>query len=125
MSFHVPEASRWVRAPVGYGSSSADGNNGVFRLPSPAPGWLLLVVASDQEGWEHASVHAARQTGKATMRTPSWDEMCFIKDTFWDAGDVVMQLHPTRQEYVNEHPHTLHLWRPIGQTIPLPPRAMV
>jgi len=35
--------------------------------------------------------------------------------------DVVMQLHPARSDYVNNHNFCLHLWRPQGQTIPTPP----
>lgn len=122
MAFHVPEASRWLDAPEGYYSSSSDGNNGVFRMPSPEPGWLLLIIASDQLGWEHVSVHARRNN---QMRTPTWREMAFLKATFWDDEDVVMQLHPARSEYVNVHPFTLHLWRPIETTIPVPPKDMV
>lgn len=60
-----------------------------------------------------------------TMRTPTWKEMVYIKDLCWDGEDVVMQLHPRKSEYVNNHPHTLHLWRPIGQEIPTPPSIFV
>lgn len=58
-------------------------------------------------------------------RTPTWDEMCFIKDQFWDAEDVVMQLHPAKSQYVNIHPNALHLWRPVGAEIPTPPAYLV
>jgi hypothetical protein len=52
--------------------------------------------------------------------------MCFIKDTFWDGEDCVMQLHPPRSEYVNNHPYCLHLWRPTdGRVIPQPPSIFV
>jgi hypothetical protein len=51
--------------------------------------------------------------------------MVFIKGLFWDDDDVVMQLHPKRSEYVNQHPHTLHLWRPMTATIPTPPASLV
>lgn len=33
--------------------------------------------------------------------------------------------HPPRAEAVNNHPHCLHLWRPIDEAIPRPPMAMV
>lgn len=51
--------------------------------------------------------------------------MCFIKDLFWDEDDTVIQFHPPRSEYVNCHPHCLHLWRPIGIEIATPPKWMV
>ena len=100
-----------------------DGNNGAFHLDSPQSGWRLTIIASDGEGWEHVSIHAYRNRGKhpAQWRTPSWNEMCFVKDQFWDGEDVVMQLHPRRSTYVNVHPNTLHLWRPTEATIPTPP----
>jgi hypothetical protein len=51
--------------------------------------------------------------------------MCFIKDLFWDAEDVVIQYHPAKSEYVNMHENTLHLWRPVGKEIPTPPKELV
>lgn len=121
--FHVPEQSRDLVHPL-LGSTSADGNNGAFHLESPESGWRLAVIASDGEGWEHVSLHAYRNEGRQ-LRTPTWREMCFAKDTFWDGEDEVIQFHPKRSEYVNLHPHTLHLWRPIGVTIPTPPSTLV
>jgi hypothetical protein len=122
--FHVPEAARWTTAPGPWGSTAADGCNGAFRLPSPEPGWLLAVIASDGDDWEHVSVHAFRHEGEQ-QRTPTWKEMAFIKRTFWDAEDVVMQLFPKEADYVNLHPFTLHWWRPIRHEIPTPPPELV
>jgi hypothetical protein len=51
--------------------------------------------------------------------------MCRAKDEFWGPEDEVVQYHPKRSEYVNCHPHVLHLWRPIGAALPLPPSYMV
>ena len=104
------------------GSSAADGNNGCFTIESPEPGWVLIIIASDQGSWEHVSVHASNHH---RVRTPSWKEMCFVKDLFWTEEEVVMQLHPAKSEYVDVHKNTLHLWRPIGQDIPLPPPRFV
>ena len=36
------------------------------------------------------------------------------KALFWDEDDCVIQYHPPRSEYVNNHQNCLHLWRPIG-----------
>ena len=126
MSFHVPEPAR-IRTGVMGSDSAACGNNGAFLLPSCEPGWMLLVIASDDSdpvaaGWEHVSVSARARNGTRT-RTPNWAEMCQVKDLFWDDEDVVMQLHPRRSVYVNNHPNVLHLWQ--RQPIPEPPPELV
>lgn len=130
MSFHVPEKSRNTWHPI-LGTTAADGNNGAFELDSPEHGWRLTLICSDgsdadapeARGWEHVSVHARRANGQ--MRTPNWREMSFVKDLCWDGEDVVMQLHPKKSEYVNNHPHVLHLWRPTHVEIPTPPSLLV
>lgn len=131
--FHVPE--RWRMRSGPEGTDTTAGNNGVFAFASVEPGWLLYIIASDGLGWQHASVHAYRpgKTVKTVMgrerqtqlRTPTWREMCQVKDVCWDLEDVVMQLHPRRSEYVNQHPHVLHLWKPSGESIPEPPAMLV
>jgi len=135
MSFHVPELARILDGPMG--SSRNAGAYGAFDVESCEPGWRLAVVATDgcdmdgpseALGWEHVSVHAFRGSldkRVKQMRTPTWLEMCLIKDLFWDGEDVVMQLHPRRSEYVNQHPHVLHLWRPTHVTIPTPASVLV
>ncbi len=129
MSFHVPELARITDHPH-IGTTSADGHNGAFDIESPEPGWRLALICSDgtdlsaAEKWEHVSVHAYRKAGRQ-MRTPNWREMSYVKDLCWDGEDVVMQLHPKKSEYVNNHPHVLHLWRPINAVIPTPPPLFV
>lgn len=118
---HVPEKARILDHPD-LGSSIEFGNNGAFHLPSCENGWTLFIICSDQDDWEHVSVHARKGV---IIRTPSWKEMCFIKDLFWDSEDIIIQYHPKKSEYVNLHPGTLHLWRPIKQEIPTPPKYMV
>jgi len=125
--FHAPETARNMTHPK-LGTTSRDGNNGMFLVESPEPGWRLAIICSDGEGWEHVSVHAfkdSRREFKVQMRTPTWKEMCAVKDLFWDGEDEVVQFHPKRSEYVNVHPHTLHLWRPIGVSFPTPPSILV
>jgi hypothetical protein len=119
--FHVPEYAR-DRTHPRLGSDASYGNNGAFFLESPEPGWRLMLICSDGEGWEHVSVHAFR--GRLE-RTPKWIEMVFVKSLCWDDDDVVIQFHPRAAEYVNDHPHTLHLWRPIHAVIPTPDRVLV
>jgi hypothetical protein len=126
MSFHVPDTGRNTDHPQ-LGTNPGD-PYGAFDVASPEPGWRLTLICfdgrdvGDLSGWEHVSVHAFRGAQK---RTPTWREMCWVKDLCWEADEVVMQLHPARADYVNIHPHVLHLWRPIDGTIPLPPKIMV
>lgn len=113
--FKVPEQYR-VKHPFG----SGDATNGAFLIPAGAKRNLgLAVIASDGEGWEHVSVSTA-------MRCPTWEEMCFVKNLFWDEEDMVMQYHPPKSLYVNVHPYCLHMWRPTnGAVVPVPPEWMV
>jgi hypothetical protein len=48
-----------------------------------------------------------------------------IKDIFWDEDDCVIQYHPPKEDYIDNHKFCLHLWRPIGVEIPRPPKIMV
>lgn len=118
MSFRVPEKYRITSGLLA--SSPCFGNNGAFKIPilDNAVSRVVRVIASDQEGWEHVSVSLPNST-------PSWRVMCQIKDIFWGAEDCVVQYHPSREEYVNFHPHCLHLWRPVGVDFPTPPSYMV
>lgn len=117
MAFKVPEKYRLKTGVMA--SSSLDGNNGVFLINSFAKAKAAFtVIASDGAGWEHVSVSLPH-------RAPTWDEMCFIKNLFWSENDCVIQYHPPKSEYVNNHKFCLHLWRPVNQPIVMPPSIMV
>jgi len=116
--FHVPEKFR-VRTGI-MGSDITFGNNGAFEVSIVLNKCKqkLFVIASDQVGWEHVSV-------SRTDRCPLWDEMCAIKDLFWDESDCVIQYHPPHSEYINNHRFCLHLWRPVGIDVIQPPKILV
>jgi hypothetical protein len=117
VSFHVPEDYRITAG--GMASDASYGNNGAFAVPGPR-GFKLNVIAGDGLGWEHVSVSV-----KDAARCPTWDEMCAIKELFWDGEDCVVQYHPPKSDYVNNHPYVLHLWRPVGVEMPRPPHELV
>ncbi len=119
MSFRTPDQYRITTGRLG-SRAAVDGNNGAFCIPNPnaASSLALFVIASDEGGWEHVSV-------SMKGRCPNWAEMCFVKGLFWDDEDCVMQLHPPRSQWVNNHSRCLHLWRPVGGAIPTPPSMMV
>jgi hypothetical protein len=124
MKKHVPLTLQANRIRDGqYGSDESFHLAGAFRLMYPGPPSAMLVVMSSGTGpecddWEHVSVSADK-------RCPTWDEMCWVKDLFWNKHEAVMQLHPAESQYVNFHPHCLHMWRPLKMTIPTPPMIMV
>lgn len=95
-----------------------DSKNGAFKVY--VEGKSFFVIASSGGGWEHVSVHPKNQ-----KRCPTWEEMCAVKDMFFELEEVVMQLHPAHSEYVSNHPYCLHLWRPLEREIPLPPVKFV
>lgn len=95
---------------------------GLFFVPSSDPSsiYTLKVIADNgaTTGWEHVSVSLPH-------RAPTWSEMCRIKDLFWSNDETVVQFHPKRSDYVNIHPHCLHLWRRCGVEMELPPTVLV
>lgn len=66
-----------------------------------------LVVGENEDGWEHVSAELMAR------RLPTWDEMCLIKDLFWEDEETVVQMHPKKSKYVNMV-EALHLWRPVN-----------
>jgi len=80
---------------------------------------VLFVVASWGHGWDHVSVHTSE------CRPPTWAEMCFVKNLFWNPDETVVQYHPSKDKYKNLHPYCLHLWKPQKRTVPQPPVELV
>ena len=101
-------------------SDKSFGNNGAFDVVYKSV--IISIIVSDQDHWDHVSVHA---TGFAGERTPKWDEMCYVKGLFFKPSECAIQFHPARSCYVNTHPHVLHLWRHQSGSMRMPPREMV
>lgn len=113
------EKGRIINGP--YGSSMADGCNGAFTVRGPA--YILHVMASDgtddeSQGWEHVSV-------STPTKTPSWRDMAWVKDQFWEEHESCFQLHPPVEDYINFHPFCLHIWRHKVIPTPRPPIILV
>lgn len=79
--------------------------------------WLNFIF-SYQMGWEHLSV-------SMPSKTPSWDQMCMMKDIFWNKDEACVQYHPKEEDYVNMHKHCLHIWKPTEVELPTPPHILV
>lgn len=97
--------------------SSVDGGCGEIWQGGRAYG---SVIWSNGGGWEHISVAPYKRS-----HTPTWDEMCRLKDMFFRDDEVVVQFHPAKSDYVNNVPNCLHLWRPLNEVMPTPPSIMV
>jgi len=103
-------------------SDASYGNNGVFIIPGKR--FYLVCLVSDGAGWEHVSVKVNAHPS-TPQRLPTWDEMNFIKQLFWDDAETVVQFHPRKDNYVNFHPFVLHLWKQVDSVFELPPRELV
>jgi hypothetical protein len=116
-----PRLEQW-RKSVFFLPSKPGDPFGCFNVPGPHHEVLTIVASCGNREtgvlWEHVSVSTRKHV-------PTWAEMCFAKDLFWDHEETVMQLHPPRSRWVNNHPRCLHLWRPLGIEIPLPPDETV
>lgn len=105
-----------------FGTNENDGNNGLFIIPFGSD--ILQCIASDGREWEHVSV-TVRTKNRAIHSISTWEQMCYIKNLFWNEEDIVVQYHPKKSEYVNNHPYVLHLWCPIKIELPYPNSILV
>ena len=108
------ESFRWHAHPWGPG----DETGGPFLIASPIDHAPLLIIASNNGGWDHVSV--SRQN-----RCPNWREMEHIKRMFFRDDETAVQFHVPPSEHRNLHPYCLHLWRCQTQEFPRPPGNFV
>lgn len=124
--FKVPEQHRFTHREAFMSSTKEDGNNGVFLIPhQKIRDYWYQVIVSDSLGWEHVSVILLKGKAKQVKRCPTWEDMCFIKDKFWDTTDLVVQYHPPEEDYISNHDYCLHLWRSTEVVMPKPPPILV
>jgi hypothetical protein len=111
---HEIESSRYRHGPF---ASYRNEPFGMF-LPVTPDNARLKVIVGDGMGWDHVSV-------SCEDRCPTWDEMNWVKDQFFDPECCVLQFHPPKSQYVNNHIYVLHLWHAQGSSPELPPRDCV
>jgi hypothetical protein len=71
-----------------------------------ADGLKVIVSARierDAKTWLHVS--CSRRD-----RLPSWEDLRDVRESFVPDDKVALQVLPPPEEYVNLHPHVLHLW---------------
>lgn len=102
---------------------------GVFMIPKPHAAKIIIYCvatpANELVPWDHVSVSISHVKGKNLGRCPTWEEMCLVKDLFWDKDDVVVQIHPEEKDYVSQHHYCLHLWKKAGDNMEVPPSEAV
>jgi len=114
-----------------YRSTDAEGWQGVFFLRCPETGRTLRVSASDGRDWKEANLpgepweRVSVSLTQNDRKCPSWPEMAWVRHLFWGPEETVMQVHVPEAEHVNYHLGCLHLWKPVGVDIPLPPSICV
>ena len=87
---------------------------------------MCIVDDGKDTGWEHVSVSCRDDNlGFPVSKMPTWNQMCQIKDLFWDTDECVIQFHPPKSEYVNQHQNCLHLWKKVGVNMETPPKILV
>lgn len=78
----------------------------------PDCGTCSVIWGENEDGYEHVSISPKKQ-----FRTPTWNDMCILKDIFFDEEEEAYQIHPKKSQYVNVAENCLHLWKPIGQEL--------
>ncbi len=77
---------------------------GWFMIPSNKDGRMIAVQAdATHNEWEHISCSMRN-------RCPTWEEMCYLKNLFWDESQIAVQFHPAKEDYVNVAKFCLHIW---------------
>lgn len=67
----------------------------------------------DGKRWLHFSM-------SSKGRCPTWEELVEAKEAFLGTETKAIQVIPPRSEYVNIHPHVLHLWVEVNGRDGLP-----
>lgn len=102
--------------PEGFRRSLA----GIFEVPLNSEETALVIADNGVSSleWEHVSV-------STPYRCLTWEEMCMIKDMFFNEDEAVIQIHPPKKENINIHNFCLHLWKLKKGKFPLPPSFLV
>lgn len=130
MKKRVHDLAEKGRITEGHFASKYGDRYGAFMCLCPATGQLLKIIAAcgdmkdGSQGfpggtlWDHVSV-------SLKDRTPTWEEMCWVKGLFFDEEECVVQYHPPKSKYVNQNATVLHMWKPLEAVFPMPPLVCV
>lgn len=74
---------------------------------------LLHVMISTDDGALHLSI--SHQVNGRPGRIPTWDEIAEARYRFTPDDVTMAMILPPRDQYVNIHPTTMHLWQIPGE----------
>lgn len=94
----------------------SEGFSGLYTTYS----FRASVICSWGAGWEHVSISPLRHN-----YIPTWEDMCSLKDVFFKDDEAVIEIHPPKDDYVNNLSNCLHLWRCRYKEMVLPPSCLV
>lgn len=107
----IEEIAKHIKDP----KVGIDGVSGLIHMS----GYTASLIVSSGAGWEHASIAPLRKV------TPSWEDMCKLKDLVWEKNEAVIQIHPSEVDYVDIVSNCLRLWRCTYKEMVLPPAILV
>lgn len=81
-------------------------------------GSTLRVILSYGGGWDHVSVSRPH-------KLPGYHDMKAVKRFTFNPGEWAMELHPPASDYISVNDNVLHIWRPQGAEIPVPPKGFI
>ena len=84
---------------------------GYTRLPNGRK--CSICIDSNTQPYEHASFSIMKNYPKEKQLTPSWEDMCYLKDLIWNKDEQAIQIHPKESEYLHGVAglnNVLHLW---------------
>jgi hypothetical protein len=112
------KANRWRIKSGSLATSEVDGFNGAFLVP--LEGELWFIIASDKLGWKHVSVSNSQK-----KVLPNWTIMSRVKGCFFGDDEAAVIYLPSKEDHINDHPYTHHLWMPLDEPMPKPPIVFV
>lgn len=78
---------------------------GTFRFRNGDFASFVCGWNENESGIDHVSVAPYKK-----QKTPTWDQMCEVKDVCFGDEEEAYEIHPPKSEYVNKVDNCLHLW---------------
>lgn len=75
-----------------------------------ADGHLTVLVGPEPDGWHLSISHRLSDGTRAPGRLPTWDEIHEARYEFCPDRLHMAMILPPKEEYVNVHSTTMHLW---------------
>ena len=91
-----------------------------FKATIALPKWIGSVICTNSGGWNHISIAPSNR-----RIMPSYEDLCLVKDMFWNEEESVIHVFPPKSQYVNNLSNCLHLWECYYTEMVLPPSFMV